>query len=123
MMRVFIEFLAPLMSLYFDVQVEEMETVTPQILDYGFNFDLVLGWKLMSVIAILYSSIPVYDLVFLFGLFFVQTGKELFTGENILNLMECKFLPCYNPCGFNCLTKKTIAFSLMPLDLSLRKNF
>jgi hypothetical protein len=123
MTRLFIEFFTPLMSLYLDVQGEELETLTPYILDEGFNFHLVLGWKLMAVIAILYSSVPVSDAVFCFHLFFVQTRTELFTGENILHFMECKFLTCYNSCGFICASNRTPSFSLIPRDLSSRINF
>ena len=123
MMRLFIELFTPLMSLYLDVQVEEFETLTPCILDEGFSFHLILGWKLMAGIAILYSSVPVCDAVFSFHLLFFQTGRELFRGKNILHFMECRLLPCNNSYGFNCLKKKTISFSLIPLDLSSRKNF
>lgn len=122
-MRLFIEFFTPLMSLYLDVQGEELESLTPYILDEGFNFHLVLGWKLMAVIAILYSAVPVCDVVSLFRLFLAQTRSELFTGENILNLMECKFFSCYNSFGFNRLNNKIIYFSFIPRDLSSRKNF
>ena len=123
MMRLFIELFTPLMSLYLDVQGEEFETLTPYILDEGFSFHLILGWKLMAGVAILYSSVPVCDAVFFFHLLFFQTERELFRGKNILHFMECRLFPCNNSFGFNCLKKRTISFSLIPLDLSSRKNF
>ena len=121
-MRLSIAFFISIISLYIDFPFEELENIMAIFVDEGFGFQSDYGFRLTDVPAIPFSSFYVYDNSFI-SIVFYQSGRELFSREDILGSIGHRLMMTSGACCAVGLGSRTVCSSIVPRDLSSRNKF
>ena len=121
-MRLSIAFFIPIVSLYIDFPIDELENLLSLFFDEGFGLPPDCGWKILADPAVPFSSVHIYD-ISLFYMVFSQPGRELFGGKDILGYFKSGFFKNCRPVSLVRLGYRTVGSSIVPRDLSSRNKF